>query len=455
MTDHSPRSSSTARGRAARIDIGALLDVDRIIQSLDLITENEADQGLVAVVLVHPDVSGRLFGIDDADFIGWAGPFQSRLMAADSRLRLAFRSADELVGFVPGLSSRREVGPLVDRLARALHGPMTLGAGSVDVDSRAGVAVVDQNNPDSESAMGAARLALDRTTVSCRARGFRPFQRLRQAGQGALESRVRHDLAAGEVRVSYQPIVDLRDGSVRGVEALARLADGRRGELAPGVFLPIAARHGLMSHVGAGVLARVSADVARWRTTVGSPLTVWINLSVTEVLDVDTMGPVTALAGAHPLVDVGVELTDTGRASVDQIRRAAEQLAAYELPTAVDYHAIPFTELARNRFHTVKLNRRLLRHIAARSADATGALVTMLHELDLLVTGEGIETEGHLRPVVRAGCDLGQGFYFARPVEPELIDRLLADNGASALRTDVGAQTSTPAPSSALTSSRP
>ena len=81
--------------------------------------------------------------------------------------------------------------------------------------------------------------------------------------------------------------------------------------------------------------------------------------------------------------------------------------------------------LARQPIDTVKLGRRVIRHVSARADEATEALVTMLHRIGVTATAEGIETESHLRPAIAAGCDLGQGFYFARPAEAGVIDRVL------------------------------
>ncbi|MGI9603503.1 MAG: EAL domain-containing protein [Acidimicrobiales bacterium] len=424
-----PRSS---RNRSSRLDIGALLDVDRITESLEHIVAHEPNRGLVAVVVVKPDVSGTLSATDDADFISWAGEFAQRLIDIDDRLRLAFRSAEEAVGYVPGLMSRREIDPLVEALATALDGPISLGESEVAVDSRAGLAMIDSNNPGLAQALEAANLALVRTRPDRRARSFRPFRRLQSAMRDRLEARIRHDLRAGDMMVRYQPIVDLRTGRVHGVEALARLRDGRRGELSPGVFLPVAARHGLMGAVGSGVLARVATDIGRWRDQVTEPFTVWINLSVREVLDPRTMASVDQLINPHPRLAVGVELTETARASADELTRARLVLAERGLRCAVDYHGVALTEVARSRFDTVKLSRRVIRHLAARSSEATPALVAMLHALDVAVTAEGIETEGHLRPAVAADCDRGQGFYFARPAEAVAIDELVGGTSTPA-----------------------
>ncbi|MDH4168589.1 MAG: EAL domain-containing protein [Acidimicrobiia bacterium] len=404
------------------------------MESLEHIIAHEGDQGLVAVLVVRPDVTGTLKDTDDADFISWAGEFEQRLSHVDGRLRLAFRSAEEAIGFVPGLSSRREIAPLVERLAAALDAPMVLGSAEISVDSRAGIAVVDATNPGLTEALEAADLAITQTQPDHKARSFRPFRRLQRDRWDALEARIRADLESGDVMVRYQPIVELGSGAVQGVEALARLRDGRHGELSPGVFLPVAARHGLMSSVGAGVLTRVGEDVKRWRDQVDAPLAVWINLSVREVLDPQAMSSVDQLTDPHPLVSVGVELTDTALASADDVGRARFELADRKLLAAVDYHAVPLTEVARRGFDAVKLDRRVIRHLDARSGEATRSLVAMLHALDVTVTAEGIETEAHLRPAIAANCDHGQGFYFARPTDSETIDRLLGTRQRSETR---------------------
>ncbi|MDH3706243.1 MAG: EAL domain-containing protein, partial [Acidimicrobiia bacterium] len=433
----SPRSS---RGRSSRLDIGALLDVDRVTESLESAIATGGGQGMVAVVTVRPDISGMLHKSDDADFISWAGEFEQRLGAADERLRLAFRSAEEAIGFVPDLTSRREIDPLVARLAAALDGPMSLGDHDIAVDSRAGVAVVDASNPSLDDVVEAADLALRRTSPNHRARSFCPFQRRQKLHRDQLVTRIRDDLRAGALMVRYQPMIDLRTGRLRGVEALARLRDGDRGELSPGVFLPVAARHGLMGAVGNGVLARVAQDLGRWRTHVREPITVWINVSVREALDPRTLASVDPLIDPSSPLGVGVELTETARASSDDLGRALQTLASRHVAIAVEHDRIALTDIARHPIDTVKLGRRAIRHLSARADEATPALVTMLHSIGVTVTAEGLETEGHLRPAVDAGCDLGQGFYFARPAEAAAIDRALTHTGEPA---QAGVQRST------------
>lgn len=429
MSAPRPAPAPPARGRSSRLDIGALLDVERVVESLEHIIANESAEGLVAVMEIRPDSTERLFGLDDADFISWAGGFERRLLDADSRLRLAFRSADRAVAFVPGLSSRREVDPLVTRVAAALAAPMTVGATPVEVDSRAGIAVIDADNPTAERGFEAADLALSRTSPTNPAVLFRPFQRVKHAHDRRLEDRILDDLRTGSVMVRYQPMVDLTTGRADGVEALARLRDGSRGELAPGVFLPVAARHGLMGAVGSSVLSAVADNVESWQAQVVEDFTVWINLSVQEVLDETVMAAVQPLVQPSPLLHVGVELTETAHASGEELALARALLADHGLRAAIDYHSVDLVDIARNEFDTVKVGRQVMRHLEARSPFAFGSLVDLLRSLGVSVTAEGLETEAHLRPAVAAGCNRGQGFFFARPCEPQTIDGLIGSAG--------------------------
>jgi diguanylate cyclase len=220
----------------------------------------------------------------------------------------------------------------------------------------------------------------------------------------------------------------------------------------PAEFIPIAEATGLIVPLGEFVLREACAQTARWRRNAELPdgFVTWINLSGKQLSAGGVSASVRAAleAVALPPRFLGLEVTETalvqdGHAG-ERARAELQELHRLGVRIAVDDFGTGFSSLGQLRSFPVdmiKVDRSFVQGIEhdAKDAAITANLVSLAHALGLLAIAEGIESDGQLKSLRELGCDLAQGFLFARPAPPEQIDRLLEERAAKDERREAAA----------------
>jgi EAL domain-containing protein (putative c-di-GMP-specific phosphodiesterase class I) len=249
-----------------------------------------------------------------------------------------------------------------------------------------------------------------------------------------IESSLRRALVRGEFRVHYQPVVAFDGSEMVGLEALVRWEHPDLGLLEPADFLEIAEETGLVVPIGSWVLHEACSQTARWcaESPEAAPLGVAVNLSARQLTDPDLVAVVeTVLAStrlAPELLTLEVKeavLVANRDVACDVLPRLAEQ----GVRIGIDDFGTGQSSLAHLNdlpVHALKIDRSLIAGLGRRPEDTAivSAVVGLGHTLDLTVAAEGIETDMQLHALRALGCDLGQGFYFARP-QPGAVVRAL------------------------------
>jgi diguanylate cyclase (GGDEF)-like protein/PAS domain S-box-containing protein len=262
-----------------------------------------------------------------------------------------------------------------------------------------------------------------------------------------LEHELRTGLEKGEFILHYQPEIGLETGQIVGVEALVRWISPTRGLVPPLKFIPVAEESGLIVRLGEHVLREACAQTARWRAAGVLPehFTTWVNVSAKQVATgrlhtvVAEILEETGLTSAH----LGVEVTETALIEEGAARERAkvqlEELRRLGVRIAIDDFGTGFSSLGQLRdfpLDMIKVDRSFVQGVEHNAKDAaiTANLVTLAHALGVVAIAEGIESTGQLAQVRAVGCDLAQGFLFARPLPADECEALLADpDSASAL----------------------
>jgi EAL domain-containing protein (putative c-di-GMP-specific phosphodiesterase class I) len=235
-----------------------------------------------------------------------------------------------------------------------------------------------------------------------------------------IQEGLRRALAEDELRLHYQPIVDLETRKPIAVEALVRWQHPQEGLLPPGRFLPVAERSGqLMSAIGDWVLRRACSETAGW------PVRVSVNVSARELGEPGFAQRVAAVAAADP-DRIALEITetalmeggDTAIAGLDALAELGLQVYLDDFGTG--YSSL--TRLARLPLTGIKLDRTFV----ARAADERDrriieAALSIGRAGELAVVAEGVETEEQLELLRAHGCRYAQGYLFGRPEAPERI----------------------------------
>jgi len=246
-----------------------------------------------------------------------------------------------------------------------------------------------------------------------------------------LEADLRLALERGEFTVYYQPKITLATGQLAGMEALVRWASPTRGLVAPAAFIPLAEETGLIRPLGQWVLEEACRQTRRWHDQApGAPLVTCVNLSARQfqhpTLVEDVARALQESGVAPPWIELEItesvvmEDAETTIATLHQLKALGVRLAIDDFGTG--YSSLSY--LKRFPVDTLKIDRSFVSGMQRESDDASivHAVVSLGHALRLSVVAEGVETaeeEAHLRAL---GCDLGQGYSFARPLPREQAD---------------------------------
>ncbi len=275
-------------------------------------------------------------------------------------------------------------------------------------------------------AQGKGRTEIFRATMHMAAR-----KRLQLSGD------LRRALRDGELTVQYQPLVRLDDGRVLGAEALARWTHPVLGDVSPEDFIPIAEETGLIVDLGRWVLGEACRQARVWQDTgeAEKPIYVSVNVSARQFRQPGTVvrqvREATSESGVDPSLLV-LEITESVlMQDREAVGRELSELQDLGVRVAIDDFGTGYSALSYLRefpIDMVKMDRSFVKDLASGAGDA--ALVRSVVELggalDMQIVAEGIEERGQLESLNGLDCDLGQGYFFARPLAPEEITAMLA-----------------------------
>jgi diguanylate cyclase (GGDEF)-like protein len=311
------------------------------------------------------------------------------------------------------LALHRALNRPVQVAGRVFHGSVTMGHCRFGVD---GV--------DAEALLVRAQAALRHAKSQGHglARAYEPA--LRRTEPRALEHDLRGALARDELALAYQPKVDLRSGSVVGVEALLRWQHPVYGMVAPSEFIPVAEESGLIIPIGQWVLDQACAQLRAWRDAGHAGLTVAVNLSARQFLDDEVAARVVATLARHGVPHGALELELTESTSMHDVGRSItimKELKAAGVVLSIDDFGTGYSSLAylkRLPIDKVKIDRAFVSDLeqSAESRAIVRAIVTAVRCLGLDVIAEGIEQPAQARLLMADGCFEMQGFHFGRPV---------------------------------------
>ncbi len=351
------------------------------------------------------------------------------LAVAAQRLRRAVRPGDTLARlggdeFAVLLESVGDPAAVAARLVGAFATPFAVGGRLLSVSATAGVA--EHADADVEALLSHADIAMYSAKRAGKGRFavYDPAMTLPEAEVLELREPLRRAIAAGDVEVHYQPIVDLRAGVAVGFEALARWSHEGRS-IGPDVFVPIAARSGLTGALTEHVLDVACGQVARWSTQLGHRrLRVSVNVSPHSIGDPALPDQVAAHLQRHGLGPGQLALEITEDALLHDLPVAtavAHRLRELGVVLSLDDFGAGYSSLLHLRqipLHSVKIDRGFAGDIDANPETERfmRALLALGRDLGLRVVVEGVERRGQVDVLRRIGCTHAQGHVFGRPV---------------------------------------
>ena len=314
-----------------------------------------------------------------------------------------------------------------ERVLNAVRAPIKLTESSVEVDASIGIAFAPADGRDAEALLRAADIAMYRAKRTGRGT-FRFYERSMDdelRARAALEADVRQAVASGAIVPHYQPLVDLQSGRAVGFEVLARWKDAEKGDIPPSVFIPVIEHIGLVSAFTWSILRRACLDAKKWP----GELALSINVSPTQLTDPAFATRLLTVLHETEFSPKRLEIEITETALLNDLATVKTILAAVQalgVKVALDDFGTGYSSLYHLRELTldrIKIDRSFIQSIKEdpESRKIVNGILGMAKSLNLPTTAEGIEDADICIRMTALGCEIGQGFFFAKAMPAEAV----------------------------------
>jgi len=347
----------------------------------------------------------------------------SALRAGDYLARLA---GDEFAVLLSVADSSSEAMRAARRMESSLITPIKLGELEIKIDCAVGVAMMTATVESAEDLLRNAQFAMKRAKRSGHAELFQAGDSTAARLRFSLETELRRAIERDQLDLAFQPLIELVTGRVVGFEALARWNHPEKGAISPAEFIPVAEESGLIVPLGRWALRAAAKTLAEWDRRAGMPLPVHVAVNVSAV-QFQRDDVVSAVSSA--LVESGlpgrrlkIELTESCIVSdPDGIAEVLRAISALDVSIAMDDFGTGYSSLAylqRLPIDVLKIDRSFIAPMLndKDSVAIVRAVLGLASALNMTTTAEGVETRELAETLLGLGCDLGQGYYFARPL---------------------------------------
>ena len=386
------------------------------------------DVSIVCFDVDHFKLFNDLHGLDCGDeLLRYLGRALALRFSPDGAQPLARLAADTFALCATGIRPERVERILVDISSECPNG--------IDAIVRAGVyRIEDPASPVS--------IMCDRAVIALRTVKGSYFDRVALYDPGMREALVlEREVVAGiesalredRIELFLQPKCNIRTGKIVGAEALARWRHPERGIVAPGEFIPLIERNGLVRSLDLRVWEKTAAWIRGLIDEGVQPVPVSVNVSRADIYLVDVAAELHALVeryGIEPSL-IEVEITESAYSErPDRIVDAFDELAERGFTVLMDDFGSGYSSLNMLKdinVDVLKIDMRFLDRDDRRSKDIMESVIRMARWLDLPVIAEGVETREQVNFLLDVGCSYAQGYYYARPMEAAAFEALLTD----------------------------
>ena len=329
---------------------------------------------------------------------------------------------------------------VASRIADALGPPLKLGTRQVPVSASMGISIYPNNATDLDTLIQQADAAMYKAKQAGRAtyRFFSADMNRLAEQRLAYSAALRAAIAGGGLSLHYQPQIRTSDGSLHGIEALARWHDPVLGEVSPAKFIPLAEECGLIEQIGLWSIREACRQMAEWRAAGLDIPCVSVNLSPINFQNAALASAVAEILTEYGLPAEILMLEVTESVFLNEHSVAIETMSAIrKLGTGLSLDDFgtgysSLNRLAHLPIRELKIDRSFMRDVE--SDPAARAIVTTVvrvgQSLQLTVIAEGVETEGQRNLLSKLGCDVVQGFLYAPALSPSAFGRWLLDHSA-------------------------
>ena len=416
-----------------------VLLLDRMGQALSRI---ERRPGSVAALFLDLDrfkvINDSLgHNLGDELLVTIARRLRSVVRPSDTVARLG---GDEFVVLCEDVADSQDVIALSDRIRAAVAAPCLLGDRDNDevvMSASVGIVIANDSHIRPDHLLRDADTAMYAAKQRGRARHevFDEAFRAQAVGRLQIENDLRRAIDRGQLRVHYQPIIDLQLGRITGAEALVRYEDPVRGLVGPDEFLDVAEESGLIVPLGAWVLREACRQARQWQGAAGDhDVQISVNLAARQLTRTSLVEVLEETLAQHdlPLGTLALELTESALmegalsnpAILQRLKDAGARLGIDDFGTG--YSSL--TYLRRFPVDFIKIDRSFVHGLGSDPGDTAivKAVISLGKALGLLTVAEGVETVRQLEQLRGLDCDQAQGYHFGRPLPAPAITKLLA-----------------------------
>ncbi|CAB1367803.1 EAL domain-containing protein [Denitratisoma oestradiolicum] len=338
---------------------------------------------------------------------------------------VARQGGDEFTILLEDIAEPAAAKSVAQKVSRALALPFGINNQDIFVSVSIGISIYPDDGLDVSALMRHADTAMYQAKRGrSRICFYTPDMESTLSEHLKMETELRHAIEREELIVHYQPVVDARDGALKGMEALVRWQHPERGLVSPADFIPLAEETGLIIAIGEQVLHMACTQAKAWRDASGSDIYVAVNLSARQMEQglvaelVQTALERSGLPASALVLEITESvLMENARETIgtlQTLRKMGVRLSIDDFGTG--YSSLSY--LKRFPTDTIKIDRSFIQDMQ-RDPDATAlvtGIIALAHSLRLNVVAEGVETEAQRRELRRLGCDYLQGYLISRPI---------------------------------------
>ncbi len=344
---------------------------------------------------------------------------------------------DEFVILMENLEHEEYVLEIVDKIVHNLSASLHVFNQEVFVTPSIGISLFPKDGETADALLARADAAMYSVKDTGR-NGFNFYSTgLNDTARQRLQmEKEMHDaLQQGEFEVFYQPLIDLKSQQIQGAEALLRWRHYEKGIILPGEFIYLAEETGLIVPIGDWLFQTVCRQLKQWHQRGIQGIQVAVNLSPRQFMQKNLLEMVSQCIEHYHIIPgtLNVEVTESiMMRDVEQAIKILQALKAIGVSVALDDFGTGYSSLSylkRFPVDKLKIDKSFINNLFSDSEDASivNAVILLGHNMNMQIVAEGIETRDQMLFLMRQGCDIGQGYYFDRPLKAEGMTDLLLE----------------------------
>ncbi|NVJ65837.1 MAG: EAL domain-containing protein [Gammaproteobacteria bacterium] len=377
------------------------------------------------------DTLGHTVG--DALLKSVAKTIQGCLRDSDTLARVG---GDEFAIVLPN-SSEKEAGAIATRILEQFRTPFKADDHTVQTGASIGISIYPKHTEKSEDLFRFADIAMYSAKQD---RNSYEFYQLRHTEQEnkrrSTEKKLKLAIANGDLRLYYQPRVDIQTGVIKSVEALCRWYDPDSGDVSPGLFIPIAEETTLINDLSKLVTNMACRQVNEWRN-MGIDTTVALNLSIKDLKNFNIVRQFSDTMAMYNLEGNSLEIEITESAAMTDVLNTVKVLNQFkelDIKLSIDDFGKGYSSLAylsQLPVDNLKIDMYFVSQLGSQKRDRLinvniiRSIISLAQSLDMATVGEGIETVQQMSILKSLGCDMGQGMLYCRPMSANAITDIL------------------------------